>query len=149
MYSFRAGSFPSHIRTIAIVPFDNETTRLELTQEIHDVLLRNVPRSLGIRQAGEEVADAVLRGRITGYDLTTPNYRPGAEGDRAEVLQRQVTIALVVEIVDIGRNEILWEDRSLRVDGQFLEASETEDAGKVIAIDLLAQKIVDGAQSNW
>jgi len=149
LYSFRAGSFPSHIKTIAIVPFDNETTRLELTQEIHAVLLRSLPRSLGIRQAGEDVADAVVRGRITGYNLSTPNYRAGPEGDRAQVLQRQVSIAVTVEIVDLVNNEILWEDSGLRGEGQYLETGGTEDQGKAIAIDLLVQRIVDGAQSNW
>lgn len=149
MYSFKAGTFPSHIRTIAIVPFDNETTRLELTQELHDLLLREVPRSLGIRQAGEDVADAVLRGRITGYTVTTPAYRPGPGGDRAEVLQRQVSISLAVQLVDAVRNEILWESSALSGEGQFLEASETEDVGMRVAVALLKQRIVDGAQSNW
>ena len=149
MYSFQAGAFPPHIRTIAIVPFENQTTRLELTQELHTVMLQNVPRSLGIRIAGEDQADAVLRGRITAYDVTTPNYRAGPTGDRAEVLQRQVVVGVTVEILDIVNNEILWENGALRGEGQYLEASETEEAGKTIAIDLLVQRIVDGAQSNW
>jgi hypothetical protein len=149
LYSFRAGSFPSHIRTIAIVPFENETTRLEITQELYDALLREVPRSLGIRPAGEEVADAILRGTITGYDIATPSYRPTADGERAEVLQRQVTISVSVELVDLINNEILWENRALMGQGEFLELSETEDIGRAIAIRLLRQRITDGAQSNW
>jgi len=148
LYSFRAGSFPGHIRSIAILPFDNQTTRLELTQELHDVLLPNLPRSLGIRPGGEATADAVVRGRITGYALTTPSYRPGQD-DRTEVLQRQVTVSVSVEIIDLVRNEILWESRALTGEGQFLDASETEDVGLRVAIALLVQRIVDGAQSNW
>ena len=70
MYSFRAGSFPpEHIKTIAIQPFDNETTRFELSGELYDQLLRNLPRALGIRTAGEDVADAVVRGVILRYDV--------------------------------------------------------------------------------
>ena len=149
LYSFRAGSFPPHIRTIAVLPFENETPRLELTQELHDALLLEVPRSLGIRTAGEDVADAVLRGRITSYTTTTPSYRPSADGDRAEVLQRQVTIAVVVELLDVSRNEIIWESSGVTGQGEYLEASETEDVGRAIAIRLLRQRIVDGAQSNW
>jgi hypothetical protein len=148
-YSFRGGSFPSHIRTVAVVPFENETTRLELTQELHEVMLRNLPRALGVRSAGEEVADAVVRGRITRYDVATPNYRPTAAGDRAEVLQREVVLTIQVEIVDVVENVILWEDSGLRAEGQYLEASETEEVGKEIALELLVQRIVDGAQSNW
>jgi hypothetical protein len=149
IYSFRAGSFPAHIRTIAVLPYDNETERLELTQELHDALLLEVPRSLGIRTAGEDVADAVLRGRITSFTSTTPSYRPSADGDRAEVLQRQVTISVAVEILDVARNEILWESTGVSGQGEYLEASETEDVGRAIAIRLLRQRIVDGAQSNW
>jgi len=150
MYSFRAGSFPpEHIRTIAIQPFENETTRFELSGEVYDQLLRNLPRALGIRTAGEDVADAVVRGTILRYDVMAPNYRAGAEGRPAEVLQRQVTISIQVEIVDLVENVILWEERSVQAQGQFLEASETEEVGRLEAIELLVQKIVDGAQSNW
>jgi hypothetical protein len=149
IYSFTQGSLPADIRTIAVLPFENATTRLELTQELHDQLLREVPRSLGLRSAGEDVADAILRGRIVDYNVTTPSYRPAPDGERAEVLQRQVTLAVAVELLDVARNEIIWENRTLVSQGEYLEASETEDVGRVIAIRLLRQRIVDGAQSNW
>lgn len=150
LYSFRAGSFPPpHIKTIAVAPFENETTRFELSGEIHDQLFRNLPRALGIRTAGEDVADAVVRGTIVRYDVVAPNYRAGAEGQPAEVLQRQVSITVRIEIVDLVNNVVLWEDRSVMAQGQFLEASESEDVGRAEAIELLVQKIVDGAQSNW
>jgi len=150
MYSFRAGSFPpEHIKTIAIQPFDNETTRFELSGEVYDQLLRQLPRALGIRTAGEDVADAVVRGAILRYDVVAPNYRAGAEGRPAEVLQRQVTLSVRVEIVDLVENVVLWEERSVQAEGQFLEASESEEVGRAEAIELLVQKIVDGAQSNW
>lgn len=150
MYSFRAGSFPpEHIRTIAVEPFDNETTRFELSGELYDELLRNVPRALGVRTAGADVADAIVRGTITRYEVVAPNYRSAGEGQAAQVLQRQVRITVSVEIVDLVENTILWESRTVTAEGQFLEASETEEVGRQEAIELLVQKIVDGAQSNW
>ena len=149
-YSFRAGTFPpEHISTIAVAPFDNETNRFEIAGELYDHLLRNLPSSLGITTAGEDVADAVVRGSITRYDVIAPNYRAAQQGQAAQVLQRQVTISISVEIVDLVENVILWESRSLVAQGEFLEASETEDVGRLEAIELLVQKIVDGAQSNW
>jgi len=150
VYSFRAGSFPpEHVKTISVAPFENETTRFELAGEIYDQLLRNLPSALGIRTAGEDVADAVVRGTILRYDVAAPNYRAGQPGQPAEVLQRQVTITVRIEIVDLVENVILWEDRNVSAQGQFLEASENEDVGRAEAIELLVQKIVDGAQSNW
>jgi hypothetical protein len=148
-YSFKGGSFPSNIKTIAVLPFENETTRLELTQELNDVL-RDVPRALGVTLSSEETANAVLRGRITSYTVQTPSsYRSDAAAGTVEVLQREVTIVVTVEIVDKGKNEILWETRGLVGSGQYLEASETEDVAMRTALKLLRQKIIDGAQSNW
>ena len=149
-YSFRAGTgFPESIRTVAVLPFENETARFELTQEVHEALLRQLPRSLGLNQAGEEVADAVVSGVIRTYDLTSPLYRQGSQQESVEVLQREVVLVVSVQILDQQENIILWEDAGLRVQGQYLEASETEDVARVEAIELLVQEIVDGAQSNW
>ena len=149
-YSFRAGSFPpEHVKTIAVQPFDNETNRSELSGELYDQLLRNLPRALGIRTAGEDLADAVVRGSIMRYDVIAPNYQSARSGQAAQVLQRQVSIGISVEIVDLVENVVLWESRSLIAQGEFLEASETEEVGRLEAIELLVQKIVDGAQSNW
>ena len=149
-YSFTSGAgFPDHIRTIAVVPFENETNRFELTQEVHEALLRQIPRSLGLTQAGEQNADAVLTGTILRYELTAPLYRRGQEAETVQVLQREVILVVQVEVLDREAYTILWDQQQLRVVGQYLDASETEDVGRNEAIELLVQEIVDGAQSNW
>lgn len=148
-YSFRAGSFPPpHIRTIAIEPFENETARFELSAELYDQLLRNLPGALGIRTAGVDVADAIVRGTINRYDVAAPNYRAGSGGAAPQVLQRQVSISVSVEIVDLVENVILWENSNVVAQGEFPEGAP-EDGGRATAMDLLVQRIVDGAQSNW
>ncbi len=148
-YSFTAGAgFPDHIRTIAVVPFENETGRFEVTREVHEALLRDLPRALGLNPAGEEAADAVVSGTIVSYELTAPNYGPQG-GERVEVLQREVVLMVSVEVLDRENYTILWDDPQLRVVGQYLDASETEEVGRREAIELLVQEIVDGAQSNW
>ena len=96
-----------------------------------------------------DLADAVVRGVIRQYTLNTPSYRPGAAGEAPEVLQRQVTLVVQVQIINQVDDEILWESQSLSVQGQFLEETENEDMGRALAIELLVQRIIDGAQSNW
>ena len=147
-YGFRSGSFPDHIGTVAILPFDNDTNRFELTQEIHQELLRTLPRALGVTNAGEDVADALVQGRIVRYDMTAPLFRPGQQAGQVDVLQRQVSIRVQVELIDLVENLILWDDLGLSTQGQYLEG-ESEEVGRVEAIELLVQRIVDGAQSNW
>ncbi len=147
-YGFRSGSFPDHIRTVAILPFENDTNRFELSQEIHEELLRELPRALGVTNAGEDVADAVVQGRIVRYDMTTPLFRSSQQAGQVDVLQRQVSIRVEVELIDLVENLILWDDRGLSTQGQYLEG-ESEEIGRAEAIELLVQRIVDGAQSNW
>jgi hypothetical protein len=148
-YSFRAGSFPPpHIRTIAIEPFDNETTRFEVGAELYDQLLRNLPGALGIRTAGADVADAIVRGSITRYDVIAPNYTSVGGGQAPQVLQRQVSIGVSVQIVDLVENVVLWESSGVVGQGEFAEGAP-EDGGRREAIEILVQRIVDGAQSNW
>jgi len=148
-YSFRAGAgFPDYIRTVAVLPFENETNRFELTDNLYQELLDQLPRALGLQPASENTADAMVRGVITGYDVSTPNYRSSDSG-AAQVLQREVTLRVQVQIVDLQQGLILWEDRGLSARGQYLESSETEQVAVQEAIELLVQSVVDGAQSNW
>lgn len=147
-YSFTAGAgLPAHIRTVAIVPFENETNRFDLTQELHEALLREIPRALGLTLAGEENADAIVSGVIQGYDLQAPNYRRG-QSETVQVLQRQVVLRVEARILDRENYTILWEQQ-LRGMGLYLEAGETEEVGRAEAIKLCVQEIVDGARSNW
>ena len=44
---------------------------------------------------------------------------------------------------------ILFESSSLSTQGEFLEESEDEAIGRALAIELMVQRIIDGAQSNW
>ena len=149
-YGFQEGAgFPEQVKTVAIVPFENETTRPEITDEVFNLLLREFPRSQGLQPAGEDVADAVVRGTIKRYDVSTPSYRAGAGGQVPTVLQRQVSLTVEVQIINLVDNEILWESTAVTVQGEYLEESETEDVGRNLAIELLVQRIVDGAQSNW
>src|SRR5690606_25419044 len=116
-YGFHGGGgFPSHIRTIYVEPLTNETPQFELEQQLFSALLERLPRAFGARPASRELADAVVRGKITRYEDTAQNYRAGSEtggGTGVEVVGREVQIGLSIEIIDVKRNEIIWESPSL------------------------------------
>ncbi len=149
-YTFQAGAgLPSHVRTLAIVPFENETGRFELPQELNEALLNRIPRAFGVRNASEANADAIIRGTVRRYNVEAPSYRAGAGGDRTEVLERQVNIAVEIQVIDRTRNVILWENTALVGRGEYLEASQFEEDGRRLAIDRIVQGVIDGLQSNW
>src|SRR5690348_10105334 len=71
-YGFAGGGLPSNIRTMAVLPFDNQTTSPDVQRELLDAMRRELQKRLGVRDASESKADAVVRGVITGYDVDVP-----------------------------------------------------------------------------
>jgi hypothetical protein len=71
-YGFVGGGLPPHIRTIAILPFENETPAPELQRELLEAMRRDFQPRLGVRDAPQERADALVRGIIRTYDVDVP-----------------------------------------------------------------------------
>lgn len=149
-YGFRGGGgFPPEIRTIYIEPFENRTIEFELQEQLYNELLEQLPRRLGVRLAGRETADAIVRGRITGYDDAAQNYRAGDPGQAPDVLANRVQVTIGVEVVDTRRNVVLWESSALTGQGEYSPTSESPVDGRKTAIERLVLLLIDGAQSQW
>lgn len=148
VYTFSGGGgLPGHVDSIAILPFENQTTQFTLTQELTQSLQDVVPAKLGLRPSDQASADAVLRGTILRYDERATNYQQDPDGP--VIFQREVTIAVRVEIYDATKEEVIWEAGSLSGAGQYLPDSQPEEVGRQLAIDNLVTAIIDGAQSQW
>jgi Lipopolysaccharide-assembly len=146
-YGFAGGGLPSHVRTIAILPFENETSTPDLPRQLQEQMRRTLRNRLGLREASEAKADAVVRGTITRYDVdvpigysTDPNARPVAT-------RRKLQILVDVEIVDQSDGKTLWQRKGLTADGDYDEGAE--QAGRRIAVEKLVNDVVQGAQSQW
>jgi hypothetical protein len=146
-YGFAGGGLPQHVRTIAVLPFDNETSTPELQRQLQEVMRRELRNRLGVREASEAKADAVVRGTITRYDVdvpiafsTDPNVRPIAT-------RRKLQILVDVEIVDQTDGKTLWQRKGLSADGDYDEGAE--QTGRRQALDKLVNDVVQGAQSQW
>jgi hypothetical protein len=147
LYGFAGGGLPSHIRTVAILPFDNQTAEPLLTQAVAEALRTAVQGRLGLRPSSEANADAVVRGVILRYEPDIAlSFQPGESGNVA-VTRRRVSITLRVEIFDQRENRALWERQSMTVDGEYDPPREAE--GRERALNKLVTDIVDGAQSQW
>lgn len=149
-YGFSGGGgFPSSLRTIYIEPFENETVHFELQELVYQELFRELPRQLGVRPAGREVADVIVRGRIVGYDDVARSYTAGGANQVSQVLEHEVIVSIAIQIIDTQRNVILWESSRLTGRGTYNVSSQTDSEGRRVAIEDLRRQIVDGAQSQW
>ena len=147
-YGFEGGGFPAHIRTIYIEPFENQTAQFDIDQRLFNRLLEELPGQLGVRPAGRENADAILRGRIVRYDDVAQNYRAGT-GEVADILSHEVQIGVAVQLVDMRDNVIRWESSGLTGRGSYRPDTQRDEVGQLAAIENIIEQIIDGAQSQW
>lgn len=147
LYGFAGGGLPPHIRTVAILPFDNQTPEPVLTQEVTDAVREAMQSRLGLRPAGEATADAVVRGAILRYEPDIAlSFQPGTQGN-VQVTARRVQLTVKVEIYDQREGRTLWSRPSLVIDGEYNPPQEAD--GRKKALEKLVNDIVDGAQSQW
>jgi hypothetical protein len=146
-YGFAGGGLPPGIKTVAILPFDNLTPEPTLTQEVQTAVRTAVEGRLGLREAGEASADAVVRGTITRYEPDLPVAYQGTQTNQVNVTKRLVQITVTVEITNRHTGKPLWQRSGLSLQGDYDPGQEP--AGRQKAYDLLVTNIVEGAQSQW
>ena len=147
LYGFAGGGLPPSIKTVAVLPFDNQTAEPTLTAEVNTRVREAVQGRLGLRQASENQADAVVRGTITRYEPDLPVAYQGQEGNTPTVTRRLVQITVSVEILDQHAGKPLWQRSGLLLEGDYPPGQEVE--GRTKALDKLVTNIVEGAQSQW
>ena len=134
------------VKTVAILPFENDTPEPSLTQEVNDAVREAVEGRLGLRLAGEATADAIVRGRVVRYEPDLPvAFQPGQ--GRVTVTRRKVVLTVDVEIVNQREGKTVWNRQGLSVDGEYDPPQEVQ--GRKLALQKLVNDIVDGAQSQW
>ncbi|HEX3274602.1 MAG TPA: DUF4136 domain-containing protein [Gemmatimonadales bacterium] len=147
LYGFAGGGLPPSIKTVALLPFDNQTAEPTLTQEVSSSVREALERRLGLRQASEAQADAVVRGTIVRYEPDLPVQYSGSEDRTVNVTRRLVQITVSVEIMDQKLQKPLWQRSGLVLEGEYDPGQER--SGRDRALEKLVTNIVEGAQSQW
>jgi hypothetical protein len=145
-YGFTGGGLPSHIRTVAIVPFENQTATAELPRELSDALRSRLHDRLGLRDASEARANAIVRGTIQRYEVDIPiGY--SASNRQATTARRMLQLVVDIEMVDQVTGKTLWQRKGLLAEGQYEERAV--ETGKQEAIKRIVDSVIEGAQSQW
>jgi len=145
-YGFTGGGLPSHIRTVAIVPFENQTAAPELPRELTDALRSRLHDRLGLRDASEAKANAIVRGVIQRYETDIP-IAYSANNKQATTAKRMLQLVVDIEMVDQVTGKTLWQRKGLLAEGQYDEQAVI--SGRKQAIDRVVTELIEGAQSQW
>jgi len=146
LYGFAGGGLPTHIRTVAVMPFDNETATPELPRELQEALRQGMQNRLGLRDAPEDRASAVVRGTVTRYELDIP-VGFSANPNQATSARRRLRVLVDIEIVDQVTGKVLWQKTGVSAEGEYADRGEAE--GRKQAIERIVTEIIEGAQSQW
>ncbi|MBI1809321.1 MAG: hypothetical protein HYR75_05430 [Gemmatimonadetes bacterium] len=145
-YGFSGGGLPANIRTVAVLPFDNETASAELQRELSEALRKQFASRLGLREATEAKADAVVRGTIAKFSIDDPvGY--SANPNQAVSARRRLSLVVDVEIIDQTTQKTLWSKKGITAQGEYSENAEAD--GRKQAVDRIVTEIIEGAQSQW
>jgi hypothetical protein len=146
LYGFAGGGLPRHIRTVAVRPMENLTPVAELQHEFSEALREGLNDRLGLKDAPEARAHALLVGTIQRYESDIPiSYEASNRG--ATTARRMVQIVVDIELLDQVTGKVLWQRKGLTGEDQYDERGEPE--GRRRAIGRIVSAIVEGAQSQW
>ncbi len=146
LYSFHGGGLPSHVHTIAVIPFDNQTPVADVQREISDSLRTRLASKLGLREAAQNRANAIVRGTIRRYEIGIP---VGYQANTRAVtnVQRMLEMVLDIDVIDQVTGKSLWSRKNYLVQGTYAEGQEA--VGRAQAVDKVVSAIVEGVQSQW
>src|SRR3954466_8468300 len=102
-YSLSGGGLPPNIRTMAIMPFENRTPSPNVQQELLERMRSELRRRLGVGDAPEDRADAIVRGTIVEYQ---PDIAVGYSSQTSSA-RRRLQITIDVEIYDVAKGKVL------------------------------------------
>jgi hypothetical protein len=149
-YSFSGSALPSHVKTVAVPVFHNNTLEYDLERELTQEVIAAFVRDNSLRVVGEKDADAVLTGRITGYENKVFSY---SAGETAEEYLVKITVSAVLK--DQVENKELWKQDALSATATYAvvdrpgKPATTEQEGRRAAIRELSEVIFARTMEEW
>jgi outer membrane lipopolysaccharide assembly protein LptE/RlpB len=143
-------TLPSHLKTLAIPVFGNNTVEFGLADDITQSLVNGFLSDRSLRIAQERDANAVLRGTVVAYKNQVFAY---TSAERAT--EYEIVLTVSVTFRDMVKNRDLWKDDALTVRTTYNVAqvgtvpAKTETDGRKDVIQKLTDRIVSRTVQGW
>ena len=150
IYSFSGSSLPSHIKTVAVPIFENETLEFEIANQVTDAITDRFIKDGRLNVTGETRADAVIEGRVMTYENKVHNY--SADDTPEDYI---VVLRVAVQFRDAVKNREIWKEDGLVVSAVYLvvagskEALSDEESARAQAISELAEDVLARTMEQW
>ncbi|MBL7074964.1 LptE family protein [candidate division KSB1 bacterium] len=144
-YSF-SGSIPSHIKTVAVPLFEDQTTEYGVKEKLTNAVIDAFIADNTLKIVDQRKADSIVLGTI--LRIEDPPYTFDEE---EKVQDYRLNIYVNVEFLDVKKNKTLFEEKLLGWDTySALENIEEERQQAIdVAIKNLTDDILNKAISGW
>ena len=146
-YKFASsGGFPTDLKTVAILPFDNQTASAEVQRELNEAMRKAFHDRLSLRDAPEDKADVIVKGVIGQYEADVP-AGISANPSQVNVSRRTLQIVVNVEITNTKTGKPLLKQDGMESKGSYAEGREVD--GRKLAIETMVDQMIQRSQSQW
>lgn len=146
IYTFSGSTLPSHLKTVEIPLFSNESLQPnvaeDITQEMTNELL-----SGNLLKVVQRDGDAEITGTVTAYS-NTPYTFSAAETRQVSVQQYVVRITAQVEFTDKKKDETIYKG-TVTGEGIYDQQKQKETDGEQVAVKTLVQRILENSVQGW
>lgn len=106
---------PDRIRVIAVVPFENRTSRPEIEQRVTEEVSRELAKRGKYRVVTDRAgADALLEGAILDFRTGPVQFNPSGRATRVETV-----VSVQATLRDLSQDAILWSQSGLVFRDQY------------------------------
>lgn len=144
-FAGRANELPPHLKAVAVPMFVNATYEPLIETVITNKVIQEFIADGRLRVVDAGKADAVLKGRISAFELAPLSF------DRSNnVLEYRVVIHCDVVFEDVKNNKIIWKEAALSQSADYKVSGDIsatraakeraiDEASKRLASDLVAR----------
>lgn len=149
-YTTSTALLPSHLKTVAIPVFENATTEYTLEQDVTQAVIERFVKDNHLRVVDERSANAVIKGRITGYKNSVFGF---SSANRTQ--EYRVSISCSVLFKDQVKNREIWSEPNLVKTANYYvvdvpgQKARTELDGRQEAITKIADEILSRTVEGW
>ena len=135
---------------MAIPVFENATTEYTLEQDVTNAVIERFVKDNHLRVVDERSANAVIRGRLTGYKNAVFGF---SAANRAQ--EYRVTLTCSVVFKDLVKNREIWNETDLVKTANYFvvdvpgQPARTELDGRKEAITKIADEILTRSVEGW
>ncbi len=136
---------PSHIKTVAVPTFQNETLEYGLEKELTQAVVEQFTEDNNLRVVSENRADAVVYASVKAYKRRVAGFT-------AEEIANEYEIAIIidVEVRDRVKTKELWKEEGMaRTTNYFVDQVGSETEGRQEAVRQMAEDIVSRTVQGW